>query len=59
MQIDLVANHSNELLVDQIMNLKKKQEELERVVDVLAEQNKQILQDNKRLWKRMKKTMER
>jgi hypothetical protein len=41
------------------MNLKKKQEELERVVDVLAEQNKQILQDNKRLWKRMKRTMER
>ena len=28
-------------------------------MDVLVEQNKQILEDNKRLWKKMKKTMER
>jgi hypothetical protein len=37
--------------------MKQKQEELEKVVDLLVEQNKQILMDNKHLWNKMKKTM--
>jgi len=37
--------------------MKRKQDELEKVVDILLEQNKQILMDNKHLWTKMKKTM--
>jgi hypothetical protein len=40
-----------------IDNMKRKQDELEKVVDILLEQNKQILMDNKHLWTKMKKTM--
>lgn len=41
----------------QLVAMKKKQEELEKVVEILVEQNKQILLDNKHLWNKMKKTM--
>jgi len=43
----------------EIDNMKRKQDELEKVVDILLEQNKQILMDNKHLWTKMKKTIEK
>lgn len=47
-----VADQANK-----IDNMKRKQDELEKVVDILLEQNKEILMDNKHLWNKMKKTM--